>query len=262
MFVIALILLALVIFGATFPLWWGIVKEEVNELFRLGVIHDDGETVNVMPVTIRWSSKNAQIAYLYLAGWMIRKNASDSKEKVQFIKSYFIREFGEFHAENQEELVNAMKYDTNIRSVSNWIRHHLKDGAERIKIIDFLFEIARIDGKIIDREFVAIVRLAELIGVRAMYIDKKMKEFAEQQFRSYQNQWNRRAESPSVRAKHLLVLQLPEKFTDEQLKRAYRKMAKKYHPDKQIHHSEEEKALAHQKFLEVQEAYDYFISLN
>lgn len=261
MFAVGLIIICLVVFGATFPLWGGIIKQEVNAFLRTGFRKTDDETVNIMPVSVRWSSKNTQIAYLYLAGWIIRKNTNDPKEKIQFIKSYFIREFGQFNAENQAELVNAMKYNTNIRSVADWILHHLKDGSQRTKIIDFLFDVARIDGKIIDREFVAIVRLSELIGVRAAYLDKKMKEFTEQQFRSYQSQ-SGRSTSSSTRAKHLLVLQLSENFTEEQLKRAYRKMAKKYHPDKQIHRSAEEKNRAHQKFLEVQEAYDYFVSLN
>lgn len=254
-----LLILILVIAGGVW-LNWKTIVDQLGSLLGMDLGSENDEMMS-MPIAVHWSRKNVQIVYLYLAGWMIRKSSSDPKAKIQFIQQYFMREFGEFHAENQAELLNAIKHNTNIRSVSNWIRHHLKDGAERIRIVDFLFEIARIDGKIIDRQFVAIVRLAELIGVRAVYLDKKMKEFAEQHFRSYKNQTGF-FESPSVRAKHLLVLQLPENFTEEQLRRSYRKLAKKYHPDTQIHHSEEEKKLAHTKFLEVQEAYDYFISLN
>lgn len=237
------------------PIIWGIVKLRIQENFG-GGMDAESETVNTMSLSIRWSNKNMQIAYLYLAGWMLRKNASDSREKILFIKSYFVREFGEFHSENQVELVNAMKFNTNIRSVANWILHHLKDGAERIKIIDFLFEIAKVDGKIIDREFVAIVRLAELIGVRATYIEKKLKEFNDQQFRSYSEAVNS-GRSSVKRNRALLELQLTEGFTESQLKRAYRKMAKRYHPDAQTVESVEERKIASDKFLQIQEAYDY-----
>jgi DnaJ-domain-containing protein 1 len=252
----AAISLALIVLIITFPLYSGIIKMRINELWGNGLTAKGDEQVNVMPVSIRWSNKNMQIAYLYLAGWILRKNASDSKDKIQFIKSYFIREFGEFHSENQAELVNAMKLNTNIRSVSNWILHYLKDGSERTKIIDFLFEIAKVDGQIIDREFVAIVRLAELIGVRASYIEKKLKEFNDQKFRTYNESriFDRAGER---RTKALLVLQLAEGFTENQLKRAYRKMAKRYHPDAQKSQGVEDKRMNNEKFLQIQEAYEY-----
>ncbi len=252
----AFLIILLILIGIFSPVILGFAKQRF-QLFSNGAQTED-EIVNSMPVSIRWSNKNMQIAYLYLAGWMLRKNASDSKDKIQFIKSYFVREFGEFHSENQAELVNAMKHNTNIRSVSNWILHYLKEGTERTKIIDFLFEIAKVDGQIIDREFVAIVRLAELIGVRASYIEKKLKEFNDQKFRTY-NESRSFDRAGEKRTKALLELQLTEGYTENQLKRAYRKMAKRYHPDTQKSQSTEDKRVTNEKFLQIQEAYEYLL---
>lgn len=212
------------------------------------------EETNTMLPYARKSDENIQIAYAYLAGWIIKKNSRDPKKKVDFVRLYFQRHFPMVYMSAMEELISAMRKETNVRSVAKWILSHLNDGKERIAIIDFLFEIVKADGEIIDREFVAIVRLAELIGVRASYIEKKMAEFQKEKFNRYNNN---PSNTNQKRTKALFTLHLSEGFSEDQLKRAYRKLAVKYHPDKQINTSEAEKSAAAQKFMEIQEAYDF-----
>ena len=52
------------------------------------------------------------------------------------------------------------------------------------------------------------------------------------------------------------ILGLTKNATDADVKKAYRKMAVKYHPDKLIGVSEDIKNLAEEKFLAVKEAYE------
>ena len=52
------------------------------------------------------------------------------------------------------------------------------------------------------------------------------------------------------------VLGVDKNATDEELKKAYRKVAMKYHPDRQTDKSEAEKKEAEEKFKEAAEAYD------
>ena len=214
----------------------------------------DPETVNSMPLYSRKSDENIQIAYAYLAGWLIKKNSKDSKKKVDYVRLYFQRHFPAVHMSAMEKLIEALRNETNIRSVAKWILRHLPTGEDRIEIIDFLFEIIKADGDIIDREFVAIVRLAELIGVKASYIDKKMTEFQKEKFSRYNE--TKSGSFASDRRKAMLVLHLSEGFNQDQLKSSYRKLAVKYHPDKQFNSSPSEKEEANQKFIEIQNAYD------
>jgi DnaJ-class molecular chaperone len=60
--------------------------------------------------------------------------------------------------------------------------------------------------------------------------------------------------------KYLSILDLKEGATQEEIKKAYKKMAIKYHPDKQNDKSTEEKAIAESKFKEVAEAYDILMN--
>ena len=52
------------------------------------------------------------------------------------------------------------------------------------------------------------------------------------------------------------ILEINKSATEEEIKKAYRKLAMKYHPDKFANSSEEEKKKAEEKFKEIQEAYE------
>ena len=52
------------------------------------------------------------------------------------------------------------------------------------------------------------------------------------------------------------VLGLARGASPDEIKRAYRELANKYHPDKVSHLGEEFKALAHKRFKEIQAAYE------
>ena len=56
------------------------------------------------------------------------------------------------------------------------------------------------------------------------------------------------------------VLGVAKNATREDIKKAYRNLAKKYHPDKANHLGEEFRALAEKRFKEIQEAYQILIA--
>ena len=56
--------------------------------------------------------------------------------------------------------------------------------------------------------------------------------------------------------KYYKLLELNNGANDEEIKKAYKKMAIKYHPDKQTNKTEEEKKTYEEKFKEISEAYE------
>ena len=56
------------------------------------------------------------------------------------------------------------------------------------------------------------------------------------------------------------ILELKPGCSQDEIKKAYKKLAVKYHPDKQNNKSNEEKAIAEAKFKEIAEAYDMLMN--
>jgi hypothetical protein len=129
------------------------------------------EEIN-MPIHFDSSERNKIIAYTYLAGWVIKKNAKSSENKVKFVHNYFKQVFKQVDVEIGVELTNALKYSTNIRSIARWVLKRMGSGEERLTLVNFLIELSFVDGDIIDREVVAITRFSELIGVHIGYVEK------------------------------------------------------------------------------------------
>jgi hypothetical protein len=65
-------------------------------------------------------------------------------------------------------------------------------------------------------------------------------------------------ESQGEEQRYASVLGLRDKFTATDVKRAYRELLAKYHPDKVNHLGDEFKYIAEVKTREILEAYDYF----
>ncbi len=60
--------------------------------------------------------------------------------------------------------------------------------------------------------------------------------------------------------KYYNILELQPGCSKEEIKKAYKKMAIKYHPDKQNNITDDEKKAAEEKFKEVAEAYDILMN--
>jgi DnaJ like chaperone protein len=107
-----------------------------------------------------------------------------------------------------------------------------------VHLLHYLFGIAKADGHVAPSEIQMLNRIASLLGIPAM------------DFESVKNMFYRDVNSDYK------VLGLEPNATDEEVKKAYRQMAVRYHPDKVAQMGEEYQKGAKEKFQKVQEAYD------
>jgi hypothetical protein len=161
---------------------------------------------------------------------------------------------------NELELIGETSI--HVRSVANWVVQKMHGSEERAELMDFLIDLVFTDNELIDREFTALVRLGELIGVQSFYIEKRVIEHRKRIFGSSPN--NERlhtiANAGTRRRMALAILDLGSEATEGDIKKSYRNLVKKYHPDRNPDISEEEKVEYAQRFLEIQDAYEELIS--
>lgn len=200
--------------------------------------------------------------YLLLAAWIMRKNAIKSFEKQSFIVVYINEKFNVDSLIIANELELVEETSIHVRSVANWVVQKMHQAQERADLIDFLIDLVFVDEDMIDREFTALVRLGELIGIHSKYIEKRVIEHRKRIFGSStgSERLHNIANAKTRRGMALAILDLGPSATEEEIKKSYRRLAKKYHPDRNLDLDEPERVAHAQRFLEVQDAYEELIS--
>jgi DnaJ like chaperone protein len=128
-----------------------------------------------------------------------------------------------------------------LKSELNFVKKFLKmnmDHPKRMLLLQYLYGIANADGHLDKREL-------ELIRLIAKHLGISLKDAA-----SIEEPFHSGTLNPYK------VLEITENTTDSEVKKAYRKLAIKFHPDKIGDLGEGPRKLAKERFLQVQGAYE------
>ncbi len=178
------------------------------------------------------------LSLLVLVAAVMKADGKVVRSELDYVKAYFVRSFGEGAAgEAIMMLRDLLKQDINIREVSDQIRNRL-DYSSRLQMMHFLFGIANADGKIPPSELNTLKMIAGYLGLSGRDTDSIKSMFVEDTAASYK------------------ILGVDVNASDEEVKKAYRTMAMKYHPDKVSYLGEDFRAAANEKFQKVNEAYE------
>ena len=160
------------------------------------------------------------------------------KSELNFVKKFLKMNFGEVHADQLILLLKeALKQKVDVRGVADQIRMNM-DHPKRMLLLQYLYGIAKADGHVDKREL-------ELIRLIARHLGISLKDVA-----SIEEPFHSGTLNPYK------VLEITETATDAEVKKAYRKLAIKFHPDKIGDLGEGPRKLAKERFLQVQGAYE------
>jgi DnaJ like chaperone protein len=178
------------------------------------------------------------VSLLVLIAAVMKADGKILKSELDYVKKYFVQAFGESSAgEAIMMLRDILNQDINIRDVSLQIKTRM-DYPSRLQMMHLLFGVSYADGKIDVSELTILQSISAYLGITSKDFDSIKSMFIENTDAAYK------------------ILEVESTASNEEIKKAYRKMAVKYHPDKVSYLGEEFKNTANEKFKKVNEAYD------
>jgi len=206
--------------------------------FIAGSFFDGADSVDTQRRPGKTTTGDFAMSLLVLVAAVMKADGKVVKSELEYVKNYFVQTFGASAAgEAIMMLRDLLKQDIDTRQVCLQIKSRL-DYSSRLQMIHFLFGIAMADGKIPTEEQEVLRKIAGYLGVSQKDTQSIMSMFVKSTDAAYK------------------VLGISSDSTNEEVKDAFRKMAKKYHPDKVSYLGEDFKKVAHEKFQKVNEAYN------
>ena len=187
----------------------------------------------------RTAEGDFKMSLLVLIACVMKADGSPKKQELDVAKRFLLSNFGEEGAlEALQILKNLLNKEINDVEVAKQINYSM-NYASKMELIHLLFEIAYADAVENPHELTVIQRISWNLGVSNI-------DFAA-------------LRAPYTRSKDVnwayTALELKPSASDDEIKKAYRTMAKKYHPDTVANLGEEIKKKATEKFRSVNEAY-------
>ena len=154
------------------------------------------------------------------------------------MKRFFLSNFGQEQAEKYIlTLREILKQDIQIADVSQQIGRYM-DYSSKLQLIHYLFGIAAADGQVDEKEVDVIESISRYMGIMTSDYESVKAMFVKKVDDAY------------------TILGITPSASDDEVKKAYREMAKKNHPDKVAYLGEDVRKAAEKKFQEINDAYD------
>ena len=184
-----------------------------------------------------------EISLLILSSVVIKADGKVLKSELEYVKKFFTNTFGTKKSNEYFRMFNNLNkqdYSSKLRQVCLQLNSHINHSS-RLEIIHFLFGVSAADNEIHPNEVEQIKRIATYMNINSY------------DFESIQSMFLSKGSNSE---KWYTILGISKDATDTEVKKAYRKMAVKFHPDKLIGVSDDIKKLAEEKFLVVKESYE------
>lgn len=160
------------------------------------------------------------------------------KSELDYVKDFFVRSFGQEQAQQATLLLrNVLDQNIPVEEVSRQIGQRM-NYSTRLELIHLLFGISKADGLVSAEELKTVERIAYYMGIKT------------DDFNSIKALFSDNLESAYA------ALETSADATDDEIKKAYRKMAVKYHPDKVAYLGDDLKNQANEKFQQLNTAYE------
>ena len=194
------------------------------------------EDVKFMGDTPRQQDFSASL--LVLSAAVMKADGTVKKSELDYVKRFFLSNFGQEQAEKYIlTLREVLKQDIQIAEVSQQIGRYM-NYSSKLQLLHYLFGIASADGQVHEKEVDVIESISRYMGIYTADYESVKAMFVKNVDDAY------------------TILGIEPSATDDEVKKAYRDMAKKNHPDKVAYLGDDVRKAAEKKFQEINDAYD------
>lgn len=189
----------------------------------------------------RTGPSDFQVALLLLSARVIKADGQVVQSELDYVRKQFVQMFGKERANQSFALFREIvKKDVPLYTVCQQINRHTTH-ATRLQLVHYLFKLGLADGHLHRFEEEEIHRIAKNLRI------------SEADWMSIRAMFRKNTDANWA----FKVLEVPTTATESEVKKAYRKMAMKYHPDRLGDVGPDAANAAKEKFQEVQKAYDH-----
>ena len=187
----------------------------------------------------RLSQNDFATALLILSAAVMKADGKILKSELDYVKQFFKQQFSSHLSSKYiSDFKDILKKDFVLSDVCSTINGSMPI-RQRSLLIQYLFGIAQADGLVSDSEMKVIQRISSYFRISSIEFEQ-IKSLFYKDVSSYYK-----------------VLGIDESASNDEVKKAYRKMAIKHHPDKFSQLGEEQQKAAKNKFQKIQEAYEH-----
>lgn len=185
--------------------------------------------------------RDFNVTLLVLSAAVMKADGSVKKSELDYVKRFFLQNFGQERAENYIKMLREiLNKDYNIYDVSRQVGQYM-DYSSRLQLLHYLFGIAAADGNVSDQEISVVQTISMYMGIYDSDY-QSIKAMFVKEVNASENAYK--------------ILGVDPNASDEEVKKAYREMAKKNHPDLVSNLGEEVRKAAETKFQQINQAYE------
>jgi DnaJ like chaperone protein len=203
--------------------------------------YDEEQAPNAKRSYKRATQGDIQVSIIVLIACVIKADGRVLKSEINYIKPFLLRNFGEEGAKQAllllKELLNK---DIDSTAIAQQIGQNT-NYSTRLELLRVLIEVANADGNIDPIELQVIERIAIAMSIQNADFQSILALYQRQKDINWA----------------YTALEISPSSSNDEVKKAYRRMAMKYHPDKVANAGEDIRQQATEKFRGINEAYEH-----
>ena len=203
--------------------------------------YDEEQAPNAKRSYKRATQGDIQVSIIVLIACVIKADGRVLKSEINYIKPFLLRNFGEEGAKQAllllKELLNK---DIDSTAIAQQIGQNT-NYSTRLELLRVLIEVANADGNIDPIELQVIERIAKAMSIQNADFQSILALYQRQKDINWA----------------YTALEISPSSSNDEVKKAYRRMAMKYHPDKVANAGEDIRQQATEKFRGINEAYEH-----